>query len=234
MMRNTCGAAMASVMALALLLSGCAFAEARRAPSDDATSHHPFDNAAYWASVFDDPKRDAWQKPDAIVDALALRPGMWVADLGAGTGYFSKRLSRAVAPGTVFAVETEPNLITYLRERAEREGTGNVTPVLASVNNPRLPPAALDLILIVDTYHHIDDRLVYFRKLLDVMKPGGRVAIIDWHKRPIPEGPPMDHKLAREQVLDEMQRCGWRLLSEPAVLENQYFLLFTPNARSEP
>ena len=219
--------AMPAIMVLAVWLTGCLPAEARRAAvGHDATSHHPFDNAAYWASVFDDPKRDNWQQPDAVVAALGLRPGMWVADLGAGTGYFSRRLAQAVSPGVVFAVETEPNLVTHLRGRAEQEATDNVIPVLGSSANPRLPPAALDLVLIVDTYHHIDDRLTYFRRLRGVLKPDGRVAIIDWHKRPIPEGPPPEHKLAREVVVDEMQQSGWRLASEPTVLSNQYFLIF--------
>jgi ubiquinone/menaquinone biosynthesis C-methylase UbiE len=212
---------------------GCGAAQPKGHGGHDATSRHPFDNAAYWSSVFDDPKRDGWQRPDAVVAALALQPGMWVADLGAGTGYFSRRLAQAVAPGVLFAVETEPNLVTHLRARAEREHTDNVVPVLASASNPRLPPGALDLVLIVDTYHHIDDRLTYFRRLQGMLKPTGRVAIIDWHKHPLPEGPPPEHKLAREHVLAEMTQSGWRLLEAPEILSNQYFLIFGASARTD-
>jgi len=104
--------------------------------------------------VFDDPSRDAWQKPAEVVAALGLHPGMTVADLGAGTGYFSRHLSAAVGPeGTVLAADTEPNMVAHLRERAGSERTANVVPVLASADNPRLPAHATDLVLIVDTFH---------------------------------------------------------------------------------
>ena len=195
----------------------------------DATSHHDFADVEHWQSVFDDPERDAWQKPDELVRALAIRPGAVVADLGAGTGYLIGRLARAVGPdGTVFAVEVEPNLVVHLRERAERERTANVVPILASIDEPRLPRGGVDLIVVLDTYHHIDDRLVYFRDLRRALRAHGRVAVIDWHKRPLPTGPPPEHKLAREQVVDEMRVAGWTLVAEPDVLPYQYFLVFQP------
>src|SRR5439155_11893940 len=103
-------------------------------PSHDATARHSFADVEHWVGVFDDPARDAWQKPRELVAALGVRPGMTVADLGAGTGYFSRYLSSAVGPrGTVFAVDVEPNLVVHLRDRAEKEKTDNVVPVLASV-----------------------------------------------------------------------------------------------------
>ena len=92
-----------------------------RAASDDATSHRSFADVEQWVAVFDDPARDAYQKPREVVRALRIRPGMRVADVGAGTGYFSRYLSAAVgAAGTVLAVDTEPELVRYLRERAEK------------------------------------------------------------------------------------------------------------------
>ena len=199
------------------------------AGSHDATTHQSFADVEYWHRVFDDPARDAWQKPDALVGALALRPGMAVADLGAGTGYLSRRLAAAVEPGgTVYAVETEPRLVERLRARAEAERTTNVVPVLASFDNPRLPTAGVDLVLVLDTYHHIDDRLAYFGALRRVLRPGGRLAVVDWHKRDLPVGPPAEHKLAREQVLDELAAAGWVLDAEPDVLPYQYVLVFRP------
>jgi ubiquinone/menaquinone biosynthesis C-methylase UbiE len=197
--------------------------------SHDATSRHAFDDPAYWSKVFDDPARAAWQKPDELVAALGLQPGQRVADLGAGTGYFSRLLSKAVgADGTVFAVELEPSLVAHLRDRAEREGTRNVVPVLASANDPRLPAGLLDVVLIVDTYHHLDDRIVYFRTLRRALRPSGRIAIVEWQKRPLPVGPEMEHKLARESVVDEMADAGYRLVDEPRFLPYQYFVIFTP------
>ena len=200
-----------------------------------ATSHRSFDDVDYWASVFDDPKRAEWQKPSELVAALGIRGGQSVADLGAGTGYFSRYLAAAVGErGTVFAVETEPNMVARLRERSESERTANVVPILASFDNPRLPPAAVDLVLVVDTYHHIDDRLAYLRRLARVLRRGGRIAIVDWEKRDLPVGPPMDHKLAREQVITEMESAGYELRDAPAVLPYQYVLIFAPRLGARP
>jgi ubiquinone/menaquinone biosynthesis C-methylase UbiE len=213
------------VAGLVLAVVACAHAPV----SHDATAHHPFDDVPQWVAVFDDPKRDAWQKPREVVAALELRPGMRVADLGAGTGYFSRWLSEAVGPtGTVFAVDPEPNLVGYLRTRAEREHTDNVVPVLASFDNPRLPAGVVDVVLIVDTFHHIDDRLTYFRNLRRVLAPGGRVAVVDWQQGKLPVGPPPEHKLARSVVVNEMSESGYRLVATPTVLEYQYFLVFAP------
>ena len=219
-------------MALVLMFASACALRAEAPPSDDATSHHDFADVAYWSSVFDDPGRDAWQKPDELVAALGIARGDVVADLGAGTGYLSRRLAAAVGPdGTVLAVETEPNLVVHLRERAEREKTPNVVPVLASAADPRLPVGLVDLILVVDTYHHFDDRRAYLRTLRRFLRPSGRVAIVDWQKRELPVGPPMEHKLPREQVLDEMRASGYRLAAEHTMLPYQYFLVF---AQAEP
>jgi ubiquinone/menaquinone biosynthesis C-methylase UbiE len=195
-----------------------------------ATARHSFDDVEHWQAVFDDPSRDAWQRPREVVRALDLPRGAWVADLGAGTGYFSRYLSEAVGPdGTVFAVDTEPNLVSHLRARAEKEGTANVVPVLASRDNPRLPVGAVDLLLVVDTFHHIDDRPTYFRAVRRFLRQDGRVAVIDWHKRALPVGPPLDHKLAREQVVEEMDEAGYELSAEPkGLLPYQYVLIFKP------
>lgn len=177
-----------------------------RADSDDATARHPFDDVAKWEKVFDDPKRAEWQQPATIVQALSLAPGMMVADVGAGTGYFEHALGTAVGPrGVVLAVEVEPNLVTHLRARAEREGTANVIPVLGSTTDPRLPAGRVDRILYVDTYHHLDDRVDYFRRLRAALAPGGRIVIVDWKKEEAAIGPPLEHRLAREQVLREME-----------------------------
>ena len=200
--------------------------EAMRGPHD-ATSHRTFDDIDHWKRVFDDPKRAEWQKPAEVVAALQLKPGMQVADVGAGTGYFSRYLSQAVGEtGAVFAVEVEPRLIEHLRERAEAEGSGNLIPVLGSAAEPRLPRGRIDLVLIADTYHHLDDRVVYLRRLARVLSPAGRVAIIDWHKRELPEGPPAEHKLSREHVVDEMSQAGFELAEEATFLPYQYFLVF--------
>jgi len=215
-----------------VLLLAAALARAAEPTGHDATAKHSFDDVEHWTAVFDDPGRDTWQKPSVVIEKLGLRPGMRVADLGAGTGYFSRGLAEAVAPGgTVFAVDTEPKLVAYLRDRAERDKTDNLVPVLASPDNPRLPERGIDLVLIVDTYHHLDDRLTYLRRLGRVLAPGGRVAVIDWEKRETPVGPELAHRLAREAVVAEMEGAGYRFLGEPAPLPYQYFLVFVLSAK---
>lgn len=192
-----------------------------------ATSSHPFDDVARWKKVFDDPGRDEWQKPGEVVAALEIEAGASVADLGSGTGFFLPHLSRAVgATGVVFAVDVEPNLVVHLRERAESERLRNVIPVLASFDDPRLPPKSLDLVLVVDTFHHLDHRLEYLRRLREALGPAGRVAIVDWKAGDLPKGPPTDHKLGRDQVAKEMTEAGYRLVAEPDLLPYQYFLIF--------
>jgi predicted methyltransferase len=138
--------AVVSLVILAGAPTHAAEPTAERTEFDRATATHSFADVKYWSSIFDDPRRDEWQKPQALVDALQVRPGMTVADLGAGTGYFSRYLSAAVGPqGAVLAIEIEPTLLTHLRERAEREHSDNLVPVLASADNPRLPSAGVDL-----------------------------------------------------------------------------------------
>ena len=207
-----------------------AHGSAHAAGDDHATVHHSFNDPEKWAKVFDDPARDEWQKPNQVVAALGIQAGMTVADLGAGTGYFTAALSRAVgAKGVVLGIDPEPEMVQYLGRRAHREGLANVVPVLALYEDPFLPPGRVDRVLIVDTYHHIDDRQQYFHKVAADLAPGGSVTIVDFHKRPLPVGPPPEAKLEREVVVAEMQKAGFRLKDEPTFLPYQYLLIFEPN-----
>jgi ubiquinone/menaquinone biosynthesis C-methylase UbiE len=199
----------------------------------DATVKHPFDDVAQWVRVFDDPGRDAWQKPDDVIRTLAVAPGMTVADLGAGTGYFSVHLAQAVgAEGRVLAIDVEPNLVNYMKERAAKAKLAQMVPVLAPTDDPRLPAHGVDLVLIVDTWHHIDDRLHYLAKLAAGLKPGGRVAVVDFKKGDFPVGPPDAHKLTPEAVVEEFRAAGWSLAKRWDELSYQYVLVFTPPAAS--
>jgi cyclopropane fatty-acyl-phospholipid synthase-like methyltransferase len=188
------------------------------------THQHSFAGAEHWAQVFDDPARDAWQKPHQVVESLKLAPDAVVADIGAGTGYFAVRLAHMTPKGRVYAVDIEPDMIKYVGERAQKSGLANLTPVLAAPDDPRLP-AKVDLVLKVDTYHHIGQRDAYFRKLAGYLKPGGAVAIIDFTKTS-PVGPPPESRLAPGDVKAEMQRAGYALAQEYTFLPNQYFLVF--------
>jgi cyclopropane fatty-acyl-phospholipid synthase-like methyltransferase len=190
------------------------------------THQHGFSGAEHWARVFDDPARDAWQKPHEVVEALQLSPDAAVADIGAGTGYFAVRLAHMTPKGRVYAVDIEPDMVKYLAERAQKSGLANLTPVLAAPDDPKLP-AKVDLALMVDTYHHVGQREAYFRKLAAHLKPGGAVAIIDFTKES-PVGPPPAARLTASEVKAEMQRAGYALAREHAFLPNQYFLVFRP------
>ena len=198
---------------------------AGRAGAQSPDSHrHSFGDAEKWAHVFDDPKRDAWQKPHEVIQALALAPDAAVADIGAGTGYFSARLANMLGKGQVYAVDIEPDMVKYLAERAKREGLASMKAVAGVADSPRLP-SRVDLVLLVDVYHHIDARERYFRRLAASLKPGGRIAVIDF-RLDSPEGPPKDSRIAPERVKAEMAKAGYVLSAEHDFLPRQYFLVF--------
>jgi cyclopropane fatty-acyl-phospholipid synthase-like methyltransferase len=185
---------------------------------------HRFDHPELSAKSFDDPARDAWQLPDRVIAALALKPGQIVADIGSGTGYFTVRLAKSPAAPKVYGADIEPAMVTYLRERAAKEGLSNVVAVEAAADTPNLPEPA-DLVLIVDTYHHIGNREVYFGKLRSSLKPGGRVAIVDF--RPdSPEGPPKEFRFSPEKFQAEMSKAGYKLAQQYDFLPRQNFLIF--------
>lgn len=190
------------------------------------TQAHSFGNARKWARVFDDPKRDAWQKPHEVIQALALTPDAVIADIGSGTGYFAARFAYMVPQARVYGVDTEPDMVKYLSERAKREGLKNVTAVQAGPGDPRLPEKA-DVIVLVDVYHHIDDRERYFRRLQNSLKSGGRVAVIDF-RMDSPVGPPESARIEPGRVKAEMESAGYLLAQEHTFLPNQYFLVFRP------
>jgi cyclopropane fatty-acyl-phospholipid synthase-like methyltransferase len=184
-----------------------------------------FDDAEKWSKVFDDPARDAWQKPAEVIRALALQPDAAVADIGSGTGYFAVRLARAMPQGRVYGADVSQDMVNFLNERAAKEKLPNLSSHRAGESDPQLP-APVDLILVVDTYHHIGGRSSYFERLKSKLKPAGRVAIIDF--RPdAPTGPPREHRIAPEQVISEMERAGYRLAERHEFLPNQCFLVFS-------
>jgi predicted methyltransferase len=194
------------------------------------THEHSFSGADQWAQYFDDPRRDAWQKPHEVMTALGLKPDTRVADIGAGTGYFTVRLAHQVPQGRVYAVDTEPDMLRHLRERATREKLNNVTVVTGAPASPQLP-RKVDVVLMVDVYHHIGDRTAYFRKLSESLAAGGRVAIIDYRLDAV-EGPPKAARIAPARIKSELADAGYTLAQEHDFLPRQYFLIFAKAARS--
>jgi cyclopropane fatty-acyl-phospholipid synthase-like methyltransferase len=213
-----------SLIVAILLTPGMLLAQAHQEKTHADHMEHRFDNPEQYAKMFDDPARDAWQMPDRVIAALGLKHGDIVADVGSGTGYFTVRLAKSAASPKVYGADIEPSMVSYLRERAMKEGLKNVVSVQAAANSPNLPEP-VDLVLIVDTYHHIGNRAAYFRKLATSLKPGGRVAIIDF-KMDSPEGPPKEFRLTPEKLKSEMDEAGYKLIARHDFLPRQQFLIF--------
>ena len=193
------------------------------AAATGALAQHHFRDAERWAKEFDDPARDAWQQPDEVIRALAPATDAVMADIGAGTGYFAVRLARAVPRGRVIGVDIEPDMVHYLERRAQRAGLTNLAAQLGAPDDPRLA-VKVDLVLMVDTYHHIAAREEYFRRLRDSLRAGARLAIIDF--RPdSPYGPPPGGRVPPAQARRELARAGFELLAEHDFLPYQYFLV---------
>ena len=211
------------VSALAVVAGGAAVAQQHQ-PAKPDHMQHKFDDPAKFAKSFDDPARDAWQMPSRVIESLALKPGMKVADIGAGTGYFSMRLAKVPGGITVFAVDVEPAMIDHLKKRAVTEKVDNVTTVLAGAASPNLPEP-VDVVLVVDTYHHLPNRPAYFRDLRKSLRPGGRVAIIDFRKD-APAGPPVHFRFTPQQIADEMKQAGYQIEASHDFLPRQHFLIF--------
>jgi SAM-dependent methyltransferase len=186
---------------------------------------HRFEHAEQWAREFNDPARDAWQMPKVVVDAMELREGMTIADIGAGTGYFEPWLSRAAGPsGTVLALDVEPDMVRYLNERVAREHLENVRPGLVALHDPKLQADSLDRVLVVDTWHHIPDREAYAATLRSALKPDGKVFIVDF-KLDATHGPPPHHRLSAEQVARELIAGGLVAHVAPIRLPEQYIVV---------
>jgi cyclopropane fatty-acyl-phospholipid synthase-like methyltransferase len=208
-----------------VLVTGVAIALSATARAQSpAHGDHRFSGAEKWAKVFDDPERDQWQKPHEVIMALKLAPDAAVADIGAGTGYFAARFAHMLPRGRVYGVDLEPDMVKYLGERAKKENLVNLTAIAGAPDDARIP-APVDLVILVDVYHHVDKRAEYFRKLRASLKAGGRVAVVDF-RMDSPKGPPAKMRVTPERVKSEMQNAGYALDAEHAFLPHQYFLVF--------
>lgn len=199
-----------------------------RSPPSSPQPKASADLAGYIASL-EEPGRAEWQKPDEVIKALKLGPGETLCDVGSGPGYFALRAARLLeGTGWVYAEDVEASMIGALRDRVSQARLSNVTPILGLPEDPLLPRAACDVILVVNTYHHFPNGPAFLRRLGKSLKPSGRIANIDFHKRETPHGPVLARRVAREAFLADARRASFRLVGEENFLPYQYFLILKP------
>ncbi|HTS69103.1 MAG TPA: methyltransferase domain-containing protein [Terriglobia bacterium] len=203
-------------LALASLVAAAARAQQPLPKTDSEYIHH-----------LEDPQRGEWQKPAEVIAKLGLKPGDQVADLGAGSGYFTFLLARAVGPqGKVYAVDIEGEMLDYIRQRAQNDNVKNIQLVKASPHDPKLAPASVDMIFICDTLHHIPERPTYYPLLARALRPRGRLVNIDFYKKPLPLGPPLEMKIDKPAMIEEAKSAGFHVIQDYDFLPYQYFLIF--------
>ena len=186
------------------------------------------DSRAYIA-MLDNPQRDAEQKPQEVIAALGLKRGEIIADIGAGSGYFSFRFARHIGDaGRVYAADISPDMIVHMNRQIRESKLNNVVTVLSVPDDPLLPAVAIDRFFICNTWHHIEKKDSYLGLMKRMLKPGGQVVIIDYKKKELPVGPPPEMKIGRREVVQQFESNGFKLAGEHNFLPYQYFLVFVP------
>jgi ubiquinone/menaquinone biosynthesis C-methylase UbiE len=179
--------------------------------------------------LLDAPDRELWQRPDLIMDAMGIADGSVVADIGAGSGWFTIRLARRVGPqGIVYAEDVQQEMITALSRRASREGFKHVTSKLGTFSDPKLPAQSLDAALMVDSFHEVDaeNRVAMLSNLGKALKPQGRLGIVDFRLDGTGPGPAPEERVSPDVVINAAQKAGLKLIRQEPFLEYQYFLIF--------
>lgn len=172
--------------------------------------------------------RNEQEPPDQVIRAMGLSDGDVVADIGCGTGYFSRPMARAVAPGgKVYGVDIQPEMLDFLEKIAEEFGVSNIEPVLGESDDPKLPPESVDWILLVDVYHEFQQPKAMLAKMREALKPDGKVALLEYRL----EGDSAvhikrEHRMSPEQVMKEWQPAGFRLVAQHEFLPTQHFFVF--------
>ncbi len=178
------------------------------------------------AAWLERPERADLELPGEVVDSLGLRPGDVVADIGAGTGYFTFRLAERVPEGAVYAVDIQPEMLGIVEARAAREGRDNVVPVQGTVRDPNLPADAVDVVLIVDAYHEFSHPREMMTGIARALRPGGRVVLVEYRgEDPSVPIKPL-HKMTEAQARRELEAVGLRWVETKDFLPRQHFLVF--------
>ena len=171
--------------------------------------------------------RDSWQKPDEVMKSLNLKPGDVIADIGAGTGYFTRRFAKAVSPGgQALGLEIVSSNVESMKRDADRLGLDTYKARLVEPDDPGFEPGSVDIVFLCDAYHHLRNRVEYFKKVSRGLKKDGRVVIVDFYNKRMAVGPPPSHTVAKSVVLEEMKAAGYKLLNDKDFLSYQYYLEF--------
>ncbi len=216
--------ATAFIVSVALLLSvSVCLAASAQDNLQQRTTRKPYSPSRIEKGL-ESPQREEWQQPDHVVAALGLQPGDVVADVGAGSGYFTFRLAKVVGSGgKVYAVDIQEEMLAYIRAKMQKTGIRNIVPVRSAPIDPMLPAASCNSILLVNTYHELVDPVALMKNLRQALKPGGTIAIVNWNESVTRKKlyVPMD------LVVEQMKLAGFRLSKSHDFLERQYFLVFS-------
>lgn len=192
-----------------------------------------YDDPRAMIDVFEDPKRDMWQQPDRVVATLPVdTKAATVADIGAGSGYFTRRLAQLVPEGRVYAVDVDSEFEDYLIDNREGWGTPNIEPHLAHYDDPMLPKRSVDLVFSANTYAFIRSRVPYFTRVRQTLKDGGYLVLIDFRpEATLPQGiaPQPQHRISIDQAKTELAEAGFEVVSEEEFLPHQWFLVLRPS-----
>ena len=216
-----------------LTLVGLLFAVGAQAQDgtrrDHQQMHRLHNDPKAYMKALDDPKRDEYQKPHEVLTALNIKPGEVIADIGSGTGYFTFRLAHHVGDkGKVYAVDVSPDMIRHINRRSRDTKSTNIVTILADKDDPLLPEQSVNRIFICDVWHHVENQTKYLAAMKKMLKPGGEIVMIDFHKKELPFGPPLQMKIAREDLIKQLEANGFRMAKEHSFLPHQYFLVFAP------
>lgn len=223
-------AGICSVLALVVLLGAVAVHAEEQNVRPGINRYYQDPDWQQWVNTFERQGREVYDRRHLIVDAAGVIPGQVVADVGAGTGLFTRLFARKVGPqGRVYAVDISRPFVENILRSAREQGLANVEGVVNSHRDVSLPPGSIDLAFLVDTYHHFEYPMSMLSSIHQALKPGGRLIVIDFRRDPRHSSRwVMGHvRAGRDTVVDEITQAGFRLIDDKPLLRTNYYLIFS-------